>query len=67
MSYGKMDAAVGESCSNPGFKDRFTTPCCYADFTGKLSSCPECGAPITCTVEHQPLAVCTIGHDEDEE
>ena len=59
-TYGKMQAEPGDCCSNAGFDDRFTTPCCYADFTGQRDTCPECGAPIECEVEEQPLAVCRI-------
>lgn len=58
--YGKMDAAAGEQCSNPGWTDRFTTPCCYADFEGEQSTCPECGTSIECEVEYQPVAVCRV-------
>lgn len=58
--YGKMGAAVGETCSNPGWDYRFTSPCCYADFEGERSTCPDCGAPIECEVDYQPVAVCRI-------
>lgn len=58
--YGKMDAESGEHCSNAGWEDRFTTPCCYADFEGERDTCPECGASIQCEVEYQPVAVCTL-------
>lgn len=65
-TYGKMDASIGESCSNAGFDDRFTSPCCYADFEGERDDCPECGAPLVCTVEYEPKAVCTIGARDDD-
>lgn len=60
MSYGKMDAKPGHACKNNGWTDRFTTPCCYADFTGERSTCPDCGAPIECSVEYEPQTVCTM-------
>jgi len=67
QTFGKMGAGRGERCSNPGFDDRFTTPCCYADLTDEEArQCPECGAPIICEVEQEPVAVCRIA-DEDEE
>ncbi len=65
-TYGKLDAIVGDRCSNAGFEDRFTTPCCYADFEGEQDACPNCGAPIKCTVETQPMAVCTISESEED-
>ena len=65
-TFGKMQAVRGESCTNPGQDERFTTPCCYADVTESATACPECNAPIICEVEQQPVAVCRIA-DEDEE
>lgn len=65
-AFGKMRAKRGDRCSNPGFDDHFTSPCCYADFDGKRNTCPECGAPIVCETEKQPVAVCRIA-DADEE
>lgn len=58
--FGKMGAKRGEVCRNSGFTDRFTTPCCYADFEGERETCPDCGAPIECEVEHEPVSVCRI-------
>ncbi len=58
--YGKMQVPDGERCTNPGQDERFTTPCCYADVSEGATACPDCGTPITCTVEQQPVAVCTI-------
>lgn len=63
-TFGKMGAARGEHCSNPGFDGRFTTPCCYADFIGERSTCPQCNAPIECEVEQQPVAVCRIARGD---
>lgn len=66
-TFGKMKAERGERCSNPGYDDRFTTPCCYAEVEDEeVRVCPECGAPIVCEVEQQPVAVCRIA-DADEE
>jgi hypothetical protein len=65
-TFGKMDAARGERCTNPGQDERFTTPCCYADVSEDAKRCPDCGVPIVCEVEQQPVAVCRIA-DEDEE
>lgn len=60
--YGKQQVEEGERCTNPGWDDRFTTPCCYEDFhDNDLTECPNCGAPIWCSIESQPVAVCTIG------
>jgi len=66
QTFGKMDAVYEERCINPGQRERFTTPCCYADVTEDATRCPECDAPIVCEVEQQPVAVCRIA-DEDEE
>lgn len=63
QTYGKMRAAPGDRCSNAGFTDQFTSPCCYADFVGKRTTCPECGAPLRCVVEHVPQAACYIRKD----
>lgn len=62
--FGKMEAKRGDSCANPGFDDHFTTPCCYADFVGKRTTCPECGAPIVCAADWMPVAVCYIAKEE---
>ena len=62
-TYGKMQAEWGDRCTNPGVDDRFTTPCCYADVDEDAVFCPECEAPITCSVEFQPVAVCAIGDE----
>ena len=62
-TFGRMGAARGERCSNPGQDERFTTPCCYADVTKYATECPERAAPIECEVEQQPVAVCTIRED----
>ena len=64
-TYGKMKAEWGDRCSNPGYEDKFTTPCCYEDVDEDATHCPECDAPIFCAVEQQPVAVCTIGDDGD--
>jgi hypothetical protein len=65
--FGKMGAHRGESCTNPGQDERFTTPCCYADVTEDARECPHCGAPIVCEVEQQPVAVCRIADKDEEE
>lgn len=63
-TFGKMQVERGERCTNPGFDDRFTTPCCYADVDEDATECPECGAPIGCEVEQQPVAVCKIREED---
>lgn len=65
-TFGKMGVPRGERCTNPGQDERFTTPCCYTDVGEDATKCPTCGAPIVCEVEQQPVAVCRIA-DEDEE
>lgn len=64
--FGKMQVPRGERCTNPGQDERFTTPCCYADVSEDATKCPDCGAPIICEVEQEPVAVCRIA-DEGEE
>lgn len=66
-TFGKMEAARGERCTNPGQDERFTTPCCYADVDEEAKRCPECNAPIVCEVEQQPVAVCRIAETHEEE
>lgn len=66
-TFGKMGAVRGERCTNPGQDERFTTPCCYADVTVHTTQCPDCGAPIKCTIEQEPVAVCTIADEDDGE
>lgn len=63
-TFGFNEAPRGERCTNPGFDDRFTTPCCYADVGEDATDCPQCGAPIVCEVEQQPVAVCRIAEDD---
>lgn len=65
-TFGRMEAPRGERCSNPGQDERFTTPCCYADVSEGDKRCPECGAPIVCEVEQQPVAVCRIAEVDEE-
>jgi hypothetical protein len=71
-TFGNMGAGRGESCSNPGFTDRFTCPGCYTDHEARPGSnspvfrCCECGAPLRLSIEQQPVAVATVC-DEDEE
>lgn len=63
-TFGRMEAARGESCKNPGY--RFTTPCCYAAVNDDdETKCPECGAPIVCEVEFEPMAVCRIAYEDE--
>lgn len=62
--YGKMEVETGERCTNPGQDERFTTPCCYADVSEGDTKCPDCGTAIECTVEQEPVAVCTITEEE---
>lgn len=66
-TFGMIGAERGDVLRNPGFTDRFTTPCCYADIDGKATKCPSCGAPIVCEVEQQPVAVCRIADKDEEE
>lgn len=64
--FGKMQAPRGERCTNPGQDTRFTTPCCYADVSEDATMCPDCGAPIECFVEQEPVAVCRIADADDD-
>lgn len=54
-------------CSNPGQDERFTTPCCYEDITDDVDTCPKCGRTVVCEVEYQPVAVCRLAEDEEED
>lgn len=59
---------MGETCSNPGYENKFTCPDCYHDFSGVMTkACPGCGAELHCRVEQQPVCVCELGPSEDEE
>ena len=65
-TFGRMEAERGERCSNNGYGARFTTPCCYADVEDEdPTECPECGAPIVCEVEYEPVSVCRIAEATD--
>lgn len=48
---------LSTTCSNAGFDDRWTSPCCYAEIEEAGSPgtypCPECGRQVRCTREHQ--------------
>lgn len=62
MSYRDEDA-FEQRCTNPGYEDRFTCPGCYEDHHGvpsSITSCTKCKRPLRCTVEQQPVAVCTL-------
>jgi len=59
---------MAESCSNPGYDNRFTCPACYHDFEdAKAKECPSCKVALHCAVEQQPVCVCTLGHSDDED
>lgn len=48
---------------NPGWEDKFTCPACYHDHLDRAPgqiACENCGVSLTCTVEHQPVAVCSL-------
>jgi len=58
---------MSETCSNPGYDNKFTCPACYHDFNGRQNKCPGCGADVVCVVEQQPVCVCTLGVADPEE
>lgn len=64
--FGKMQVERGERCTNSGYGAKFTTPCCYEDLDDEdATECPNCKAPIVCSVEQEPISVCRIA-DADE-
>ncbi|MFZ5704943.1 MAG: hypothetical protein ACOY5R_06710 [Pseudomonadota bacterium] len=61
----------GYVLSNPGVRNRWTCPACYADHAGSLSgqqvAC-DCGATLSLTIDYEPVcrATCVdpLGDDE---
>ena len=65
--FGRLEAKRGERCTNNGYGAKFTTPCCYADVDDEgATRCPECAAPIICSIEQEPVSVCRIADEESE-
>ena len=59
---------------NDHFSDRWTSPCCYVDFTDGtrpgVHSCPSCGRLVRLSVERFPSAIAELvdlTEDEGEE
>ncbi len=55
---------------NPGRDDYFTCPGCMADINDlahRITKCPDCGVALICSVEEQPVAVCTLANVEEDE
>ena len=53
--------------SNPGFDDRWTSPCCYVDMANEKAGsyrCPSCGRWVKCELRHEPVCVATIDAKE---
>ena len=65
------DKPFEQRVTNPGFEDRFTCPGCYHDHRGAPSAvtkCERCKRPLRCSIERQPVAVCELaGNDEQDE
>lgn len=60
------DNAFQDEARNRGFDDYWTSPCCFADIPEKIPGvhdCPDCGRKVTCTVEHEPVALAKIEAD----
>ncbi len=61
-----MSEPFQDECTNPGYTDKYTTPCCYVDiYEGEgLHACPKCERPVVCSEETQPMKVCRLVDDE---
>ncbi len=53
-------ADIGESCKNGPWQEIWTCPNCYHDHDGEVNNCAGCGVALSCTIEREPIAVCTI-------
>lgn len=51
---------VGEACRNGPWEERWTCPACYHDHQTRVAACASCATPLSCRIEREPVAVCTI-------
>ncbi len=58
---------VGEACRNGPWDERWTCPACYHDHHARVTACASCATPLSCTIEREPVAVCTIIDPADEQ
>lgn len=61
---------LDDSCSNSGFSDRWTSPCCYAEIRETkpgVHLCPECGRRVSCSLAYEPVCRSFLMDEEDPE
>lgn len=61
-----MSEPFQDECRNPDAKT-FTTPCCYEDSEQEIDHCPKCGRKVKCSIEYDPVAVCRLVEDEEDD
>ncbi|KTT68245.1 hypothetical protein [Sphingomonas sanguinis] len=61
-------ADIGDYLKNGPWDKRWTCPACYHDHHGEVTACEGCGIALSCTIEREPVAICTIvaPNDRDE-
>jgi len=60
-------ADVGDYLKNSPWQEMWTCPECYHDHHGEVTSCEACGVALACTIEREPVAVCTIVDPTDQD
>jgi len=53
-------AEPGDYTTNAPFLERWTCPSCFQDHPRRVTTCWGCGAVLQCTVERQPVAICAL-------
>lgn len=53
-------SSIGDRCSNAAWTEVWTCPSCYTDHHSRVINCSKCGVSLSCTIEDEPVPVCTI-------
>lgn len=53
-------ADVGDACRNGPWQRIWTCPACYHNHHAEVDACEGCGVALSCAIERDPVAVCTI-------
>lgn len=67
MSWERIHAEAGDTCSNTPFLETFTCPNCYHDFREEVEVCEVCGAPLECEIVKEPVYKTRILYDYEAE
>lgn len=55
-----FNAQPGDYLQNGAYLEMWTCPNCYHDHRVRVDRCESCSIPLECTIEMQPVPVCTV-------